>query len=105
MWFIFPQVAGLGRSPMAQRFALAGLDEARTYLAHPVMGKRLREATEAELAHPGESLHTILGSPDDLKFVSSMTLFSRAQPEEKLFRQALAVFADGREDAATLARL
>lgn len=105
MWFIFPQIRGLGHSSMAQRFALANLDEARHYLADPVLGPRLREATTAVLRHPGKSLRVIFGAPDDLKFVSSMTLFHRAAPDEALFGQALETFAGGREDQATLDRL
>jgi uncharacterized protein (DUF1810 family) len=105
MWFIFPQIAGLGHSPMAQRFALSGLEQARDYLADPVLGARLREATGAVLAHPDKSLRAIFGTPDDLKFISSMTLFSHAAPDEGLFARALQTFADGQEDAATLARL
>lgn len=105
MWFIFPQVAGLGYSPTAKRFALLGVSEARAYLADPVLGSRLRQATAAVLAHSGQSLYAIFGTPDDRKFVSCMTLFHRAAPEEKLFAQALAAFAAGQEDEATLARL
>ena len=105
MWFIFPQIRGLGRSPMAQRYALHNLDEARLYLADPVLGPRLQAVTEAVLSHSSESLYKIFGSPDDLKFVSSMTLFHRAAPDEPLFAKALQTFAGGREDAATLARL
>jgi uncharacterized protein (DUF1810 family) len=105
MWFIFPQIKGLGHSPMAQRFALAGLDEARRYLADPLLGARLREATQAVLGHPEKSLATIFGAPDDLKFVSSMTLFARAAPDDPLFSQALDRFNNGEEDQATLSRL
>jgi uncharacterized protein (DUF1810 family) len=105
MWFIFPQIAGLGHSSMAQRFALRGLQEARHYLADPVLGARLREATAAVLLHTDKRLHAIFGSPDDLKFVSSMTLFSRAAPQERLFSEALECFNAGEEDRATLDRL
>jgi len=110
MWFIFPQIAGLGNSAMAQRFALANLAEAQAYLAHPVLGPRLRECTQAILQHaPGtarpRALDAILGYPDDLKFHSAMTLFNRAAPDELLFAQALDAFCGGRRDAATLARL
>jgi uncharacterized protein (DUF1810 family) len=105
MWFIFPQIRGLGHSAMAQRFALDGLEDARLYLSDPVLGPRLREATGAVLLHPGRSLRAIFGSPDDLKFISSMTLFSRAAPEEALFREALDRFNGGAEDPATLSRL
>ncbi len=105
MWFIFPQIRGLGHSAMAQRFALGGIEEARRYLADPILGPRLRETTEAVLRHSNRSLHAIFGSPDDLKFVSSMTLFSQAAPEEPLFREALDRFNAGAEDPATLSRL
>jgi len=104
MWFVFPQVAGLGSSPMAQRYAIASLDEARAYLAHPVLGPRLRECTRAALAAPG-SAHAVFGSPDDLKFRSCLTLFARAAPGEALFRDALARFYGGQEDAKTLGKL
>lgn len=105
MWFIFPQIAGLGHSAMAQRYALTGLEDARAYLAHPVLGPRLRAATDAVLAHRDDTLSAIFGAPDDLKFISSMTLFNRAAPQERLFAQALEAFAWGQEDSATLARL
>ncbi len=105
MWFIFPQIRGLGHSPMAQRFGLDGLDDARRYLADPLLGARLREATQAVLSHPDQSLSAIFGTPDDLKFVSSMTLFAHAAPDDPLFRQALATFNGGREDGKTLDRL
>lgn len=110
MWFIFPQIAGLGQSPMAQRFALADLAAARAYLAHPVLGARLKECTQAILQHaPGtaepRTLSAILGYPDDLKFHSSMTLFHCAAPDEPLFAQALAAFCGGKPDQKTLGRL
>ncbi len=105
MWFVFPQIAGLGRSAMAQRYALASFDEARAYAAHPVLGPRLRACCEALLAVPGRSAHAILGSPDDLKLHSCLTLFAQAVPEEPLFAEALARFYGGRLDTATLERL
>ncbi|WP_108396233.1 DUF1810 domain-containing protein [Devosia submarina] len=105
MWFIFPQIRGLGHSAMAQRFALDGLEEARRYLADPILGPRLRETTEAVLRHSNRSLRAIFGSPDDVKFVSSMTLSSQAAPGERLFREALERFNGGLEDPATLSRL
>ena len=110
MWFIFPQIAGLGHSPMSRRYALSGLDEARRYLAHPILGLRLRDCTAAVLLHaPGAAaprpLSHIFGHPDDMKFGSSMTLFHRADPDEPLFAQALDAFFDGREDDATLVLL
>jgi uncharacterized protein (DUF1810 family) len=109
MWFVFPQIAGLGRSPMAQRYAIADADEARAYLAHPVLGPRLREATAAVLAHAGaRSAEAILGGIDATKLRSSMTLFAHAAPspdDAAPFRAVLAAFYDGEEDDATLQRL
>jgi uncharacterized protein (DUF1810 family) len=105
MWFVFPQIAGLGFSPMAQRYAIASLEEAKAYLAHPVLGPRLRVCTEAVLSVQGRSAHTIFGSPDDLKFHSSMTLFRQTAPGEALFTAALAKYFGGQDDAATLAKL
>ena len=78
MWFVFPQLAGLGSSPTARAYALSGLDEARAYLAHPVLGPRLREAAQLAVAVPGRSASEVFGYPDDLKLRSSMTLFARA---------------------------
>jgi uncharacterized protein (DUF1810 family) len=95
MWFIFPQIAGLGHSAMAQHYAIASLDEARAYLAHAVLGPRLKACTQAVLDVEGRSAHDIFGSPDDLKFRSSMTLFARAAPDETLFRTALEKYYDG----------
>ncbi|QGG92100.1 DUF1810 family protein [Agrobacterium sp. MA01] len=107
MWFIFPQLEGLGRSPTAQRFALRSLDEARAYLAHAILGERLRTVTRAVLAHQDRSLVEIFGQPDDMKFRSSMTLFAAAaDPEDTaIFREALDVFCGGEPDAITLQRL
>ena len=105
MWFVFPQIAGLGTSPMAQRYALAGPDEARAYLGHPVLGPRLRECTRAVLAVEGRTLHEIFGSPDDLKFRSSMTLFEIAAGPGSDFSAAVDRLCGGVRDEATLARL
>jgi uncharacterized protein (DUF1810 family) len=102
MWFVFPQVAGLGLSPTAQHYAIRSLDEARDYLAHPILGPRLRECTAAVMAHSDRSAHHVFGSPDDLKFRSSMTLFTEAAPEDPLFRAALGKYFDGDPDARTL---
>lgn len=102
MWFVFPQIAGLGRSAMAARYALASTDEARAYLADPVLGERLRVCTRAVLGHRHRSAHAIFGSPDDLKFRSCMTLFALAAPKEALFREALDAFFDGAPDALTV---
>ena len=104
MWFVFPQLRGLGSSPMAQHYGIASLDEARAYLAHPVLGPRLRQCCELMLAAPPRrSAHDILGSPDDLKFRSCLTLFSLADPQEAVFRQALQRFYAGAPDPRTLA--
>lgn len=105
MWFIFPQIAGLGASPMAQRYAIGSLAEAQAYAAHPVLGARLRACTAAVNAVAGRSAHAIFGSPDDLKFRSSMTLFARAVPGEPVFADALARYFDGVPDPRTLAKL
>jgi uncharacterized protein (DUF1810 family) len=105
MWFVFPQVAGLGRSATAQRYALAGLAEARDYLAHPVLGPRLTECAQALLGVPGRTAAQILGSPDDLKLRSSMTLFARAAGDPAVFRAVLDRFYGGEDDPATVQRL
>jgi uncharacterized protein (DUF1810 family) len=103
MWFIFPQIAGLGSSPMAQRYAIRSLDEARAYLAHDVLGKRLRECTQLMLDLKGRAVSDILGYPDDLKFRSSMTLFAEAAGAPSPFHGALQqFFADGGTDSRTL---
>ncbi len=104
MWYIFPQLEGLGNSATARHFALRSADEARAYLAHPLLGKGLVEATEAVLAHADRRLVEIFGHPDDLKFRSSMTLFAAVALNEEgaIFRRALDVFCDGVPDAITL---
>ena len=101
MWFIFPQARGLGRSPTAQHYGIGSLDEARAYLAHPVLGARLVAATEAATAAPSPSLHSLFGSPDDLKFVSSMTLFALAAEDPAPFQAALDRWNGGRQDERT----
>lgn len=106
MWFIFPQMKGLGRSSTAQHYGIASIDEARAYLADPVLGDRLRVATDAVLAVRGRSVHEIFGSPDDLKFRSSMTLFGEAAGAEAAnFRTALERYFEGVPDEVTLALL
>lgn len=103
MWFVFPQLAGLGHSPMAQRYAIQSLDEARAYLAHDVLGPRLIECTKLVNAVEDRSIHAIFGSPDDMKFRSSMTLFARAAaPDEPVFRDALCRYFGGNEDPKTI---
>jgi uncharacterized protein (DUF1810 family) len=101
MWFIFPQVAGLGFSAMARRYAIASRLEAQAYLAHPILGPRLIACTRAVCRIEGRSAHQIFGSPDDLKFRSSMTLFA-AIAEDGFFAEALQKYFGGRPDEATL---
>lgn len=105
MWFIFPQIAGLGYSALARKFAIASVDEAAAYLAHPILGPRLRECTQLVNAVEGRSIGAILGSPDDMKFRSCMTLFARAHPGEQIFEEALRKYFDGAPDQLTLERL
>ena len=105
MWFVFPQVAGLGHSEMARRYAISSLAEARAYWGHDELGPRLRRCAEALLSVEGRSAREIMGSPDDLKLRSSMTLFAQAVPDEPLFREVLVRYFDGRPDPATLERL
>ena len=105
MWFVFPQVEGLGRSPTARAFAISSLEEAQAYLEHPVLGPRLLESTRALADHQGRSAQEILGAVDAMKLRSSMTLFARAAPQEPVFRRVLERFFDGVEDQATVERL
>ena len=105
MWFIFPQIAGLGRSAMSTRYAISSLTEAEAYLKHPILGPRLRECTRLVVLVKDRSAYEILGSPDDMKFHSCLTLFACAAPEDQLFRDALEKYYDGAEDPATLAKL
>jgi len=95
MWFVFPQHKELGRSSMALRYGIASREEAQAYWQHPVLGARLRECIELVLAVKGRTAFQIFGSPDDLKFRSSMTLFSQAEPAEPLFKRALAKYFGG----------
>jgi uncharacterized protein (DUF1810 family) len=105
MWFVFPQVAGLGHSPMAQRYAVSGLDEARAYLAHPVLGPRLVTCARALLELRAGDPERVLGSVDALKLRSSMTLFEAAAPDEPVFGEVLERYYGGRRDEATTTRL
>ena len=106
MWFVFPQIAGLGRSETARFYAIANLDEATAYLAHPVLAPRLAECAEAMLAWAGrKSIQAILGNIDSLKFASSMTLFEAAAKSPRPFAAALDAFCAGARDKATLDRL
>jgi uncharacterized protein (DUF1810 family) len=103
MWFVFPQLAGLGRSSTARFYGIGSIDEARAYLAHPVLGPRLDLCARIVLASNNSSLHAIFGSPDDLKFRSCMTLFSlAAEGADNPFHQALDRWCDGRPDEQTL---
>ena len=104
MWFIFPQIAGLGRSETARRYAIASLEEAKAYAGHPVLGPRLRECTALVLGVQGRGAKEIFGHPDDLKFRSCMTLFARAT-NDPLFPQALEKFFGGEEDQETVMRI
>ena len=102
MWFVFPQLLGLGNSIMAQAYGVTGLPEARAYLDHPLLGPRLREFTALAVAVPQRSAKEVFGPPDDLKFRSSMTLFAQAAPGERLFGQALERYFAGQPDPETL---
>lgn len=102
IWFIFPQIIGLGHSSMAQQFAIGSLDEAKAYLQHPVLGQRLRECTQLVLNVEGRSADEIFGYPDNLKFRSCMTLFMSATIDNNLFKNALLKYFDGKPDQLTL---
>ena len=102
IWFIFPQIHGLGSSPMARTYAIASLAEATAYLAHPILGPRLTECTQLVLLARALPIREILGTPDDLKFHSSMTLFAHATPDNQLFVEAIQAFFAGRYDDLTL---
>ena len=102
MWFVFPQIAGLGRSPTAQRYAIESLDEARAYLGHPVLGPRLRECAAALTAQSGSTAEQILGGIDAMKLRSSMTLFSLAAPGEAIFTDVLGRYFEGEPDEGTV---
>jgi len=105
MWFVFPQIEGLGSSPMARKFAIASRAEANAYLDHPLLGPRLHECTRLVSAIEGRSIDMILGYPDDLKFRSSMTLFASISPDNRDFVDALNKYYGGEMDPATLKRL
>jgi uncharacterized protein (DUF1810 family) len=102
MWFVFPQVAGLGYSAMAQRYAISSGDEAIAYVDHPVLGPRLRECTAIVNAIEGRTAHQVFGSPDDVKFRSCMTLFAECAPQPDVFREALDKYFAGDPDPLTL---
>ncbi len=105
MSFIFPQIEGLGYSITARKYAISDIAEAQAYLQHPVLGPRLRECTELVTAVQGRSIDEILGSPDDMKFKSSMTLFAHATEENQVFKDALEKYYGGEEDPLTVAKL
>ena len=105
MWFVFPQIAGLGVSEMARRFSISSLAEARAYLGHPVLGPRLVECTRLVCAIEGKKIREIFGTPDDMKFRSCMTLFSRAAESAAVFEEALKRYFSGEPDALTLERV
>jgi uncharacterized protein (DUF1810 family) len=105
MWFVFPQIAGLGRSEIARFYAIRDLAEARAYLAHPLLGPRLECCTHAVLGVEGRTVHEIFGSPDDMKFRSSMTLFAACGEDAAVFEAALEKYYDGVADSETLKRL
>ncbi|SOD92863.1 DUF1810 domain-containing protein [Spirosoma fluviale] len=105
MWYIFPQIAGLGFSETAKFYSIRDLDEAQRYLSHPVLGSRLREISQALLAIEGKTAHQLLGSPDDVKLSSSMTLFGALTPTDPVFQAVLAKYYAGAPDSRTLAIL
>ncbi|MGZ3159972.1 MAG: DUF1810 domain-containing protein [Burkholderiaceae bacterium] len=105
MWFIFPQIKGLGRSDMARRFAISSLEEAQAYLAHPILGPRLRECSRLVANIQDRSIDDIFGYPDNLKFHSSMTLFSQAASDKQIFLDCLQQYFEGKPDQVTLHQL
>jgi len=105
MWYVFPQLRGLGHSAMAQAYGITGLDEARAYLAHPVLGPRLRECATLVAAVQERGIHAIFGSPDDMKFRSCMTLFSHADPGDLAFQECLRKYFGGQVDPLTEAMI
>jgi uncharacterized protein (DUF1810 family) len=105
MWFIFPQLSGLGRSSTAREFAISGPNEARAYLQHLILGPRLLECTEIVIRLRGRSLEQIFGSPDDMKFCSSMTLFATVAPQQTMFGEAIRKYCNGKLDPLTILEL
>jgi uncharacterized protein (DUF1810 family) len=105
MWFIFPQIRGLGRSPTAMAFGISSVREAEAYLEHPILGQRIKECTRLVNAVQGRSIHQIFGSPDDMKFHSSMTLFASGSSDTQIFKAALEKYFAGELDRLTLERL
>ncbi len=105
MWFVFPQISGLGHSPTARKYAIFGRNEAAAYARHAILGSRLRECTRLVTAIEGKTLRDIFGGPDDVKFRSSMTLFAHASDDKRDFLDALAKYCGGEQDRITLERL
>src|SRR6266481_10159658 len=105
MWFIFPQLRGLGHSAMANRYAISSRQEAEAYLKNPILGSRLRHCTQLVMLVEGRSIDQIFGVPDDLKFQSSMTLFANTSGEDKIFQEALRKYFAGKHDSLTVERL
>jgi uncharacterized protein (DUF1810 family) len=105
MWFVFPQVAGLGSSPMSREYAIGSAEEARAYVEHPVLGPRLLEAARAVLSHPDRTARQIMGVPDDAKLRSSMTLFALVDDADPVFQDVLDTFFAGERDPRTVAFL
>jgi uncharacterized protein (DUF1810 family) len=105
MWFVFPQIRGLGSSRMAQAYAIASLEEAVAYLKHPILGPRLRECTRLVNEVQGRSIEDIFGDPDFMKFRSSMTLFAHATSDSQVFLEALQKYYDGEQDESTVEKL
>lgn len=105
VWFVFPQIAGLGHSAMAQKYAISSRNEAIAYLTHQVLGPRLRECTRLVVSVQGKSIEDIFGQPDNIKFLSSMTLFAKAASENQEFVEAVRKYFNGRFDLATIDRL
>jgi uncharacterized protein (DUF1810 family) len=105
MWYVFPQMKGLGYSPTSLKYAIASREEAEAYLEHPILGMRLKECTQLVLRIDGLSIREIFGYPDDLKFHSCMTLFAQVTPKERIFQEALNKYFGGEPDRETLDRL
>ena len=102
MWFIFPQLRGLGQSPMANKYGISSREEAAAYLQHAILGERIRECTRLVNSVEGRSVSEIFGYPDDLKFRSSMSLFANLAPQEQIFKHSLEKYFDGEPDRLTL---
>lgn len=102
IWFIFPQLRGLGRSDMAYKYGINGIEEAKEYLSHPILSERLIEVTEALLTHTDKNIYDIMGDIDDMKLHSSMTLFALASEENSVFHQVLECFYNGEMDEYTI---